>query len=140
MDCELAHQNGDSTDPIATAPTLHDDAEKALAQFYTYQGITHRYVSNKFIPDYDPTIEDYYNRSALIANETVQVSILDTAGMEDYYPLIDDWIDKKNAFVLVFSIDIPDSLRKLRYFHEKIKQRYEDVPHASKRPQDEHHQ
>ena len=48
------------------------------------------------------------------------VSILDTAGMEDFHPLLDEWIDDKHAHILVFSVDIGDSLRRLRFFHDKI--------------------
>jgi GTPase SAR1 family protein len=28
--------------------------------------ITLQYVENKFVKDYDPTIEDYYNKTAII--------------------------------------------------------------------------
>jgi GTPase KRas protein len=83
-----------------------------------------RYVQNKFVRDYDPTIEDYYKKVANIDGETVPLSIFDTAGMEDYYPLIDEWIDKKDGFILVYSMDIKDSLQKLTIFIEKIKHRY----------------
>lgn len=86
--------------------------------------ITMRYVSNKFVRDYDPTIENYYTKNTIIEGEPTVISILDTAGMEDYYPLIDDWIDKKDGFILVYSVDVPDSLSRLKYFHEKILHRY----------------
>lgn len=86
--------------------------------------ITLRYVSNKFVRDYDPTIEDYYTKNAIIDGEPTVLSILDTAGMEDYFPLIDDWIDNKDGFILVYSVELPDSLTRLRYFHDKILHRY----------------
>ncbi|OMJ90367.1 hypothetical protein SteCoe_7282 [Stentor coeruleus] len=86
--------------------------------------IIQRYVQNKFVRDYDPTIEDYYKKIAIIDGETVPLSIFDTAGMEDYYPLIDEWIDKKDGFILVYSMDIKDSLQKLNIFIDKIKHRY----------------
>lgn len=86
--------------------------------------ITQRFVANKFVRDYDPTIEDYYKRVATIDGDSTTLSILDTAGMEDYYPLIDDWIDKKDGFVLVYSVEWADSLSRLESFHEKILHRY----------------
>jgi small GTP-binding protein len=86
--------------------------------------VTQRYVANKFVRDYDPTIEDYYKRTSVIDEESTTLSILDTAGMEDYYPLIDDWIDKKDGFVLVYSVEWADSLLRLESFHEKILHRY----------------
>jgi len=86
--------------------------------------ITFRYVSNKFVKHYDPTIEDYYTKNTVLDGEPTVISILDTAGMEDYYPLIDDWIDNKDGFILVFSVETPDSLQRLKYFYEKIAHRY----------------
>lgn len=87
--------------------------------------ITQRFVANKFVRDYDPTIEDYYKKVSNIDGESTTLSILDTAGMEDYYPLIDDWIDKKDGFVLVYSVEWADSLTRLESFHEKILHRYQ---------------
>ena len=52
--------------------------------------VTQRFVQNKFLKDYDPTIEDYYKKVVNLDGESISLSILDTAGMEDYYPLIDD--------------------------------------------------
>ena len=86
--------------------------------------VTQRFVSNKFVRDYDPTIEDYYKKTSVIDEESTTLSILDTAGMEDYYPLIDDWIDKKDGFVLVYSVEWADSLLRLESFHDKILHRY----------------
>ena len=90
--------------------------------------ITLRYQTNKFCKDYDPTITDQYNKNAVVDGVSSQVTILDTAGMEDYYPLIDEWIDKKNGIVLVFSVELPDSLQKLRFFYEKVMYRYAHEP------------
>ena len=93
--------------------------------------LTQRFVQDIFLKDYDPTIEDYYRKVVTIDKESVPVSILDTAGMEDYWPLIDDWIDKKDGFVLVYSVEWPDSLRKLEGFHEKILHRYSNLGNKS---------
>lgn len=87
--------------------------------------ITLRYVSNKFVKDYDPTIEDFYAKTVQIDNEATQISILDTAGMEDYESLIDHWIEKKDAFILVYSVQLPETMQRLRDFHEKIQHHYE---------------
>ena len=95
--------------------------------------ITMRYVANKFVKDYDPTIEDFYSKTAQIDNEIAQLSILDTAGMEDYESLIDHWIDKKEAFILVFSVQLPETMQRLREFHSKIMHRYERTE-AAKMP------
>lgn len=87
--------------------------------------ITLRYVNNRYIKDYDPTIEDFYPKTVQVDGEPANLSILDTAGMEDYESLIDHWIDKKDAFILVFSVQLPETMQRLREFHDKILHRYE---------------
>lgn len=44
--------------------------------------------------------------------------------MEDYFPLIDNWIDSKDGIVLVYSVEIPDSIEAVRTFYTKIINRY----------------
>lgn len=52
--------------------------------------ITLRYIRNIFVDYYDPTIEDYYKYTTNVNGEVQNLSILDTAGMEDYEPLLDE--------------------------------------------------
>lgn len=83
-----------------------------------------RYIWNTFDWSYNPTIEDYHTRNVVIDNEPSQVSIYDTAGMEDYHHLIDGWVENKDGLILVFSVDMPDSLSVLVDFYDKITHRY----------------
>ena len=86
--------------------------------------ITFRFIQRKFVAEYEPTIEDYYVKNTNIDGPTT-VSILDTAGMEDYSLLIDQWIVEKDGLILVYGVDIPDSLQKLGTFHRKIVSKYD---------------
>jgi GTPase KRas protein len=42
--------------------------------------ITLQFISNQFMQEYDPTIEDSYRRQCVIDGETALLDILDTAG------------------------------------------------------------
>jgi GTPase KRas protein len=84
-----------------------------------------RYVNNRFVSDYDPTIEDYFTKNSSLEGDLVSVSILDTAGMEDYKALKDHWIEKKEGFILIYSVDIAHSVTRIREDFAKIKDRYE---------------
>ena len=86
-----------------------------------------RYVRNLFVSYYDPTIEDYYKHTAAVNGETHHFSILDTAGMEDYEPLIDEWIDKKQAILLIFSVELLDSMEKLEIYYQRVTNRYKNI-------------
>jgi GTPase SAR1 family protein len=56
------------------------------------------------------------------------MNILDTAGMEDYRALSDNWIDGKDAIILVCSVEIKTSLEHLRSEYDNIKARFYDNP------------
>ena len=86
--------------------------------------ITLRYIRNLFVSEYDPTIEDFYKYITVVNGETHCLSILDTAGMEDYEPLVDEWIERKQAILFVFSLDIEDSFEKIEYFYGRVMNKY----------------
>ena len=86
--------------------------------------ITLRYIRNLFVDEYDPTIEDFYKYTATVKGKKQNISILDTAGMEDYDPLVDEWIDQKQGIILVFSLELEDSLRKVEQYYQKIVHKY----------------
>lgn len=46
--------------------------------------VTIRYVRNKFIPDYDPTVEDIYRKQVNLDGTAYHVEILGTAGQDDF--------------------------------------------------------
>ena len=59
--------------------------------------LTIQYVFNRYEPDYDPTIEDMYKRQQEIDGETSMLSVLDTAGQEEFFAMRDSWIRKATA-------------------------------------------
>ena len=89
--------------------------------------ITLRYIRNLFVDEYDPTIEDFYKHTATVKGKKQNISILDTAGMEDYDPLVDEWIDQKQGIILVFSLEIEDSLRKVEQYYQQIVHKYRNI-------------
>ena len=50
--------------------------------------ITQRIIDNTFVADYDPTIEDLFEKTMSIDGNHVVVTILDTAGQEGMFYLI----------------------------------------------------
>jgi len=84
--------------------------------------ITLRIVSNQFLDEYDPTIEDSYRKQCIVDNEICMLDILDTAGQEEYRSLLDGWIREGNAFVLVYSVTQSDSFKYLDGMFKKIHQ------------------
>ena len=82
--------------------------------------ITFRYTKKKFVSDYIPTIEDEHKTRTEIDNKLREISILDTAGSEQFIALRSNWMTKREAFVLVFSIDSPNSFSDLGNFFDQL--------------------
>jgi len=73
--------------------------------------VTLRLITNLFHDNYDPTIEDYYRKDISINDEDlVSVTIIDTAGQEEYSHMREQWIKQGEGFVLVYDISNKKSL------------------------------
>ena len=85
--------------------------------------ITNVFVSSKFITEYDTTIEDKYTVERFISNYPCSIDILDTAGEENYYTVIDidKWINSSEGFILAFSITDRESFEECIKRYDRIK-------------------
>lgn len=82
--------------------------------------LTIQLISNHFIDDYDPTIEDSYRKQTVIDNETCLMDILDTAGQEEYSAMRDQYMRTGQGFMLVYAITARESFEELIKFREQI--------------------
>lgn len=82
--------------------------------------ITIRFISNHFVQIYDPTIEDSYRTSRCIDGENFSLSILDTAGQEEYGALRDQYVRQGEAYILVFSLTSTPTLLDAYNMRETI--------------------
>lgn len=82
--------------------------------------LTIRLVTDNFLEDYDPTIEDSYRKLSVIDGDQVVLDILDTAGQEEYTTMQDQWMREGNGFLLVYSITSRSSFDDIATFKDKI--------------------
>eukprot|EP01084_Bolivina_argentea_P104323 186808_1 len=66
--------------------------------------LTIRLVTNSFLDEYDPTIEDSYRKSVQIDGSPALLDILDTAGQEEFSSMRDEWMREGEGFGFVYSI------------------------------------
>ncbi|KAM9301459.1 ras-related and estrogen-regulated growth inhibitor-like [Gastrophryne carolinensis] len=66
--------------------------------------MTVRFITRRFIGDYDPTLETIYRHTGLIDGEFVHFEILDTAGQEEDSLQIAEKIKWGDSFVIVYSV------------------------------------
>eukprot|EP00826_Nyctotherus_ovalis_P052395 TRINITY_DN6631_c0_g1_i5.p1 TRINITY_DN6631_c0_g1~~TRINITY_DN6631_c0_g1_i5.p1 ORF type:complete len:167 (-),score=50.00 TRINITY_DN6631_c0_g1_i5:96-596(-) len=89
--------------------------------------LTLRLVTENFVKDYDPTIEDRYTKKLAVDGKECSLTIVDTAGNDDFNAMIEGWIGEGNAFLLVFSIIDHDGYEILKARHGHILKVKENV-------------
>jgi len=82
--------------------------------------LTIRLVTDNFLEDYDPTIEDSYRKQTVIDNSSALLDILDTAGQEEYTSMQDQWMREGKGFLLVYSVTSRSTFDDISSFKEKI--------------------
>lgn len=82
--------------------------------------LTIRLVTDNFLDEYDPTIEDSYRKQVMIDDETALLDILDTAGQEEFSSMQDQWMRDGRGFILVYNIISRPTFDEVSVLHDKI--------------------
>jgi len=82
--------------------------------------ITIRFMHDKFLKKYDPTIEDTYQKTVDIEDEPRVLQILDTAGAEQFTSSKDLYIKDSNGFILVYSITTKSTLVDIEQIYKRM--------------------
>eukprot|EP00483_Globobulimina_turgida_P001924 UN01926 len=85
--------------------------------------LTIRLLTDNFLDEYDPTIEDSYRKQiCLDDNKPILLDILDTAGQEEFASMRDQWIRDGDGFLLVYSITSAQTFEEIQMVREQILQ------------------
>ena len=79
-----------------------------------------KFVKDQFSAEYNPTIEDNYSKEVTVDGKQVKLSLMDTAGQEEYIALREQYYSTGDAFLLVYSIDNPSSFLAIKNHRESI--------------------
>lgn len=82
--------------------------------------LTIQFISDKFVEDYDPTLEDSYRKQLTVDDEEVLLDIFDTAGQEDFSAVRDQYMRTGDGFLCVYSITLTSSFTEVKTFYEHI--------------------
>jgi len=82
--------------------------------------LTIRLVTDNFLEEYDPTIEDSYRKQVNIDGTVALLDILDTAGQEEFASMQDQWIREGKGFLLVYTITSKQSFNEMKKFYQSI--------------------
>lgn len=81
-----------------------------------------QFIQDHFVEEYDPTIEDFTRKQIYLEGNHYLLEILDTAGQDEYYVLMDQYLNYGDGFLLVYDITDESSFEKLKDFKEKLDQ------------------
>jgi len=82
--------------------------------------LTIRLVTDNFLDEYDPTIEDSYRKELVVDDETAMLDILDTAGQEEFSSMQDQWMRDGKGFLLVYNITSRPTFDEVSVLYDKI--------------------
>ncbi|KAJ3444967.1 ras-like protein [Anaeramoeba flamelloides] len=82
--------------------------------------ITVQLCYNRFVSNYDSTIEDIHRKQCEIDEEVAFLEILDTAGQEDYATMRPSYIRSGEGFLLVYSVTDRESFDLIKILRDEI--------------------
>nr|CAB3265450.1 ras-like protein family member 11A [Phallusia mammillata] len=87
-----------------------------------------RFITKRFIGDYDPTLETIYRHTTVVDDELVNFEIMDTAGQEENSLMLEDKCKWGESFVFVYDVTDKysfDELTRLKfiasYTHSRLR-------------------
>eukprot|EP01083_Nonionella_stella_P128954 390903_1 len=86
-----------------------------------------RFITDQFLEEYDPTIEDSYSKQLSIDGHACMLDVLDTAGQDEFAALTDRWIRETEIFLILFAIDNVSSFQDVQRFKTSIQHIKEDT-------------
>ncbi|EGD81385.1 hypothetical protein PTSG_02104 [Salpingoeca rosetta] len=85
-----------------------------------------RYLKDRFVEEYDPTIEESYSTTIELDGHTVPLELVDTAGQEEFKSFRDATLDFGEAFIIVFSITDDASYKEATKLVTKVEKLFMD--------------
>merc|ERR1711944_265663 len=82
--------------------------------------LTIQFIQSYFVTDYDPTIEDSYQKQCVIDDKVARLDILDTAGQEEFSAMREQYMRSGEGFLLVFSLTERQSFEEVYKFHKQV--------------------
>jgi len=82
--------------------------------------LTIQYIADRFVEDYDPTLEDSYRKQVSVGDQECILDIFDTAGQEDFSAVRDQYMRTGDGFLCVYSVTLESSFQEVLSFHDQI--------------------
>jgi len=88
--------------------------------------ITIRFIANRFVEEYEPTLEDSFRQTVTIDGVTSTLNIYDTAGIEEFPTVRDGYMREADGFLCVYAITNEESFAEVTELYEFVNRVRED--------------
>jgi len=82
--------------------------------------ITIQYIANRFVVEYDPTLEDSYRKQTEVNGFTCILDIIDTAGQDEFMAIRESYYADGDGFVCVYDVTARSTFQDVEEFHSAI--------------------
>ncbi|XP_029154795.1 GTP-binding protein Rit2 isoform X2 [Nylanderia fulva] len=131
----IACNGGDDVVPVITQPTTRGGLRVYKIVVLGDGGVgksavTLQFVSHRFLNYHDPTIEDSYQKQAVIDGEAALLDILDTAGQVEFTAMREQYMRCGEGFMICYSVTDRHSFQETMEYRKLISRvrANEDIP------------
>jgi Ras family protein len=82
--------------------------------------LTIQFVEQQFVDSYEPTIENTFTKNTKVKGQEYQLTLVDTAGQDEYSIFPTQYSMDIHGYVLVYSIIDPRSLEVIQIIYDKL--------------------
>lgn len=82
--------------------------------------LTIQFVEGQFVDSYEPTIENTFTKNTKVRGQEYQLTLVDTAGQDEYSIFPTQYSMDIHGYVLVYSITDPRSLEVVQIIYDKL--------------------
>jgi len=90
--------------------------------------ITIRFVADRFVEEYEPTLEDSFRQQVNIDGTTSVLNIYDTAGVDEFPIVKDGYMREADGFLCVYSINAEESFQEVTKLNDWVMRVKENKP------------
>jgi len=90
--------------------------------------ITIRFVADRFVEEYEPTLEDSFRQQVNIDGTTSILNIYDTAGVDEFPIVKDGYMREADGFLCVYAINAEESFQECTKLHDWVMRVKENRP------------
>ncbi|KZT58098.1 P-loop containing nucleoside triphosphate hydrolase protein [Calocera cornea HHB12733] len=81
-----------------------------------------RYIKGTYEENYDPTIEEAYEKTILVNGQPTRMQLVDTAGIDSFLAVTSDMYLKPNSgYILAFALDDYETLKALEPLYKQLR-------------------